>query len=59
MPENGHFRLAVADCAVLQGFPVEWEFAGPVYMALGQIGNSVAPPVGYHVARTLAAALTG
>jgi len=59
VPENGHFRLAVADCAVLQGFPVEWEFAGPVYMALGQIGNSVAPPVGYHVARTLAAALTG
>ncbi len=59
VPENGHFRLAVADCAVLQGFPDDWHFDGPVYMALGQIGNSVAPPVGYQVARAVAEALTG
>lgn len=57
VPENGHFRLSVADCAVLQGFPAEWEFSGPVYMALGQIGNSVAPPMGYQVARAVARAL--
>jgi len=54
---NGHERLAVADCAVLQGFPSSWAFPGPVYKALGQIGNSVAPPVGYHVARAVADAL--
>lgn len=54
---NGHLRLAVADCSLLQGFPSEWAFSGPVYMALGQIGNSVAPPVGYHVARAVARAL--
>lgn len=54
---NGHVRLAVADCALLQGFPSGWAFSGPVYMALGQIGNSVAPPVGYHVARAVARAL--
>lgn len=55
--ENGHLRLAVADCAVLQGFPSWWHFHGAVYMALGQIGNSVAPPVAYRVALSVARAL--
>jgi DNA (cytosine-5)-methyltransferase 1 len=55
--ENGHFRLSIPDCALLQGFPASWEFVGAVYMALGQIGNAVAPPVGYAVARALADAL--
>lgn len=59
VPENRHFRLSVADCAVLQGFPSDWWFAGAVYMALGQIGNSVAPPMGYQVACAVAGALTG
>lgn len=55
--ENGHHRLAVADCALLQGFPSWWTFHGATYMALGQIGNSVAPPVGYQVALAVARAL--
>lgn len=55
--ENGHHRLAVADCAVLQGFPSWWAFHGATYMALGQIGNSVAPPVAYQVALAVAGAL--
>lgn len=55
--ENGHVRLAVADCAVLQGFPSWWHFHGAVYMSLGQIGNSVAPPVAYRVALSVARAL--
>lgn len=54
--ENGHTRLAVADCALIQGFPSDWHFEGAVYMSLGQIGNSVAPPVGYAVARAVARA---
>jgi len=54
---TGDRRLAVADCALLQGFPSSWAFPGPVYKALGQIGNSVAPPVGYHVAVAVAQAL--
>jgi len=49
-PENGHFRMSVQDCALLQGFPVEWTFKGAVYQQLGQIGNSVCPPVAYQVA---------
>lgn len=54
---EGQFRLAVQDCALLQGFPESWPFNGAVYMALGQIGNSVAPPVAYAVARAIRAAL--
>lgn len=56
-PENGHFRMSVADCALLQGFPEDWVFSGAVYQALGQIGNSVCPPVAYVVAREVARAL--
>ena len=58
-PENGHFRMSVADCALLQGFPANWQFCGAVYQALGQIGNSVCPPVAYAVARQVARALQG
>lgn len=56
-PENGHFRLSIADCALLQGFPADWKFSGAVYQALGQIGNSVCPPVAFAVAREVANAL--
>jgi DNA (cytosine-5)-methyltransferase 1 len=56
-PENGHFRMSIADCALLQGFPASWRFSGAVYQALGQIGNSVCPPVAYAVARQVAIAL--
>ena len=56
-PENGHFRLSVQDCAVLQGFPEDWTLRGATYQILGQIGNSVCPPVGYEVASAMAKAL--
>jgi len=55
--KDGTFRLSVADCAILQGFPENWKFHGPVYQALGQIGNSVAPPMGYHIAKSISQAL--
>jgi len=55
--KNGHFRLSVADVGLLQGFPETWQFAGATYMQLGQIGNSVVPPVGYAVASSVADAL--
>jgi len=55
--KNGHFRLSVADVALLQGFPESWRFAGATYMQLGQIGNSVVPPVAYAVASSVADAL--
>lgn len=55
--ENQNFRLAVQDVAILQGFPESWVFSGAVYQVLGQIGNSVSPPVAYHVAKNVAKAL--
>lgn len=56
--KNGHFRLSVPDCAIIQGFPESWEFSGPVYLALGQIGNAVPPPMAYEVAKSIAQALS-
>ncbi|MEM8638558.1 MAG: DNA (cytosine-5-)-methyltransferase [Cyanobacteria bacterium P01_G01_bin.54] len=53
--KNEHFRLSVQDCAVIQGFPERWQFSGAVYQILGQIGNSVCPPVAYQVAKAIRA----
>ncbi len=50
---NGHFRLSVADCAMIQGFPESWRIEGAVYMGLGQIGNAVPPPLAYRVAESI------
>lgn len=58
-PENDHFRLSVQDCALIQGFPNDWIFEGAAYQILGQIGNSVCPPVGYAVAKSVSSALGG
>ena len=58
-PENGHFRLSVQDCAVLQGFPDGWSFRGATYQIIGQIGNSVCPPVGYAIADALRSGACG
>ncbi len=55
--KNGHFRLSVQDVALIQGFPESWKFAGAVYQVLGQIGNSVSPPVAYNVAKNVLNAL--
>lgn len=55
--DNGHFRMSVQDCALVQGFPEEWRFAGAVYAVLGQIGNAVAPPMGYALGKAVAKAL--
>lgn len=55
--KNGDFRLSIQDCMVLQGFPADWPIKPPVYRALGLIGNSVSPPMGYAVAAAVAKAL--
>ncbi|MCT7969570.1 DNA (cytosine-5-)-methyltransferase [Laspinema sp. D1] len=55
--KSGHFRLSVADCAMIQGFPEFWRIEGAVYMALGQIGNAVPPPVVYRVAESVQVAI--
>jgi DNA (cytosine-5)-methyltransferase 1 len=55
--KNNHFRLSVQDVGLIQGFPESWKFAGAVYQILGQIGNSVSPPVAYQVALSVAKVL--
>lgn len=55
--KHDHFRLSVQDIGLIQGFPENWKFSGAVYQILGQIGNSVAPPVAYQVAKNVAKAL--
>jgi len=55
--KHDHFRLSVQDVGLIQGFPENWKFSGAVYQVLGQIGNSVAPPVAYQVAKNVAIAL--
>ena len=57
--KDGHFRMSLQDCAIVQGFPEFWRFAGSVYKVLGQIGNSVSPPMGYAVATAVRTALGG
>ena len=54
---DGTSRLSVEDCSIIQGFPQNWEFEGAVYQIIGQIGNSVAPPVAYQVANSILDAL--
>lgn len=51
--KNGHYRLCVEEVQLLQGFPTSWKFCGATYMKLGQIGNSVVPPMAYEVAKSL------
>lgn len=55
--KNNHFRLSVPDCGIIQGFPKTWKFKGPVYKALGQIGNAVPPIMAYNIAKSLGLSL--
>lgn len=52
-------RLTVEQCAIIQGFPPEWRFAGGKTARYRQIGNAFPPPVAHAVAERIAAALTG
>lgn len=43
--------LSVREYALVQGFPPEYQFAGPTSHKFVQIGNAVPPPVGFAVGR--------
>jgi len=47
---HGCYRLSLEDIKIIQGFPKDYVFSGPIYSVLGQIGNSVAPPLAYNLA---------
>jgi DNA (cytosine-5)-methyltransferase 1 len=50
-------RLTVEQCAIIQGFPPEWQFAGKKTARYRQVGNAFPPPVAQAVAERIAAAL--
>lgn len=52
-------RLCVDEVRRLQGFPGDWELAGPRSVQLGMLGNSVPPPMARLVASALRATLDG
>ena len=41
LPDGTHRRLTWAECAALQGFPIEWPFEGTLTTKVRQIGNAV------------------
>ena len=60
VPREGDVRrLCVDEIKVLQGFPEEWKLAGFPSHQLGQLGNSVPPPMATAIASSLAVALQG
>ncbi len=52
-------RLALRECAALQGFPPEWCFAGPVASRFRQVGNAVPTVFGRALGEALIEALSG
>jgi DNA (cytosine-5)-methyltransferase 1 len=50
-------RLTIEMCALVQGFPTEWKFAGGKTAAYRQIGNAFPPPVACAVASSISTAL--
>lgn len=58
-PLNGYPKLTVRMAALVQGFPVDWMFAGGKTAQYRQIGNAFPPPVAEAVGRRIASALLG
>ncbi|MEU0576243.1 DNA (cytosine-5-)-methyltransferase [Streptomyces griseoincarnatus] len=61
-PERDLFRpagpmLTVAQAAIIQGFPEDWQFQGRKTARYRQVGNAFPPPVAEAVGRAIAAVL--
>lgn len=54
---DGMPRLTLTMTALLQGFPPDWQFAGPKTQAYRQVGNAFPPPVAEAVGRSIRLAL--
>lgn len=51
--KEGLRRLTWRECAALQGFPSDWEFAGTIASRFRQIGNAVQGDIGRAIGSTL------
>jgi len=45
--------LTYKECALLQGFPINWKFAGSLSQKYKQIGNAVPVRLAYHLGKTI------
>ena len=54
---EGHPYLTVRMAALIQGFPMDWQFAGPKTSAYRQVGNAFPPPVARAVGNAIRFAL--
>ena len=52
-------RITVNEAAALQGFPATFHFCGSRCDRYKQIGNSVPPPLAYHIAKTVIRSMKG
>ena len=49
----GRRRLTIAEVALLQGFPADWQFSGTKTAQYAQVGNAVPPKMAEVVGRTI------
>lgn len=56
-PADGHPKLTVEQAAMIQAFPVDWEFAGGKTSRYRQVGHAMPPPLAAAVGHAVAAAL--
>lgn len=56
---SGMIKLTAPQAAILQGFPLEWQFSGRKTARYRQIGHASPPPVGAALGRAVAVALKG
>ncbi len=54
---EGMPRLTVRMCALVQGFPDDWQFAGKKTPSYRQVGNAFPPPVAHAVSAQIASAI--
>ncbi|MFC9998107.1 DNA cytosine methyltransferase [Nocardia sp. NPDC127526] len=56
--KDGMVRLTVEQTAILQGFPINWQFAGRKTMRYRQIGHATPPPVARALGHAIREAVT-
>jgi DNA (cytosine-5)-methyltransferase 1 len=56
VPESDHVgppKLTVVQAAIIQGFPIEWEFQGRKTASYRQVGNAFPPPVAQAIGESI------